>query len=91
MPKPNRVLIGLGALCLGACATSPPKSAVTQPAAAPLSAGCVNDTATRLPVGPDGCAGFGRTYTHQEISTTGATDAAQALRQLSPSLTITGQ
>jgi hypothetical protein len=79
-------------LPLAACTTpsatrEPTKSASLAPAPTP---GCVPDTATRIPVKEGDCAGFGRTYTQQDIQRTGATDAAQALRLLDPSLTVHG-
>ncbi len=52
--------------------------------------GCVPDTASRIPVNEHGCAGFGRTYTREDIERTGATDAAQALRLLDPALQVHG-
>jgi hypothetical protein len=77
------------AFCVGACATSPP-SGTGQPAAAAKTppAGCVADTASRIPVSPRDCAGFGRAWSAQDVKSTGATDAAQALRQLDPTVTI---
>jgi hypothetical protein len=79
-------------LPLAACTTpsatrEPPKSAALAPAPTP---GCVADTATRIPVKERDCAGFGRTYTQQDIQRTGQTDTAQALRLLDPSLTVHG-
>ncbi|HEV3183036.1 MAG TPA: hypothetical protein VGY90_09485 [Steroidobacteraceae bacterium] len=38
---------------------------------------------------PSDCAGFGRTWTDQDVKSTGATDAAQALRQLDPTVVVT--
>ena len=79
-------------LALAACTTpSPtresPKSASLAPARTP---GCVPDTATRIAVKEHDCAGFGRTYTREDIERTGATDAAQALRLLDPALQVHG-
>lgn len=79
-------------LPLAACTTpsatrEPPKSAALVPAPA---AGCVADTATRIPVKKGDCAGFGSTYTQQDIQRTGQPDTAQALRLLDPSLTVHG-
>jgi hypothetical protein len=36
------------------------------------------------------CAGFGRTYTQEDIQRTGQPTTAQALRLLDPSLTVHG-
>ncbi|HUE47794.1 MAG TPA: hypothetical protein VMO54_01190 [Steroidobacteraceae bacterium] len=77
-------------LPLAACTTpsatrEPPKSAALAP-----TPGCVADTATRIAVKEADCAGFGRTYTQQDIQRTGQSDTAQALRLLDPSLTVHG-
>jgi len=79
-------------LPLAACTTpaptrEPAKTALVAPAHTP---GCVPDTATRIPVKEHDCAGFGRTYTQEDIQRTGQPDTAQALRMLDPSLTVHG-
>jgi hypothetical protein len=86
----KRLVINAGlALCVAACASSPstPRAATANQ---PLG-WCVSNTGTRIPLGPGECAAAGHTWTQKDISTTGATDAAQALRQLDPSLTVRGQ
>lgn len=86
----NKILIGGAlALCVAACASSPS----TPPAATAANppGWCVSSTGTRIPLSPGECAAAGHTWTQKQIDTTGATDAAQALRQLDPSLTIKGQ
>lgn len=91
----KRYLIGAGlSLCVAACASTPssPDAATSRAAAAAPNlppAGCVSSTATRIPVDPAECAGFGRAWTDQDIKTTGATDSGQALRLLDPSVTVT--
>jgi hypothetical protein len=92
----NKIVIGACfVLCVAACASSrsPPDTAKPAPPATANQppAGCVADTATRIPVSPRDCAAFGRTWTEQDVRSTGATDAAQALRQLDPSVTVTGR
>lgn len=91
----NKLLIGPGlALCVAACASSPstPGAATPKVAAATLPpAGCVANTATRIPLSPRECAAFGHTWTQDDIKSTGATDPGQALRLLDPSLTVSGQ
>jgi len=79
-------------LPLAACTTpsatrEPAKTALVAPARTP---GCVADTATRIPLKERDCAGFGRTYTQEDIQRTGQPDTAQALRLLDPSLTVHG-
>ena len=72
-------------LALAACATTPP---TPMPAAAqakpPL--GCVSDTATRLPVSPNECAGVGSTYTKKDLDQTGRVYLQDALRDLDPAV-----
>jgi hypothetical protein len=90
----KRILIGAClTLCVAACAASPPTSTTGKPVTAATAkvppAGCVADTATRIAVKPSDCAGFGRTWTDQDVKSTGATDAAQALRQLDPTVVVT--
>ena len=85
----KQLIGGILALCLTACATSrsAPESKLTAAKAEP-PAGCVADTATRIPVKPSDCWAFGRTWTDENVKSTGATDAAQALRQLDPTVTV---
>jgi hypothetical protein len=75
-----------------ACASSPPAAPRTSTARAASSSGsppgCVNKTATRLPTGPDQCAGFGSTHSSDAIRSTGQTQAQDALRMLDPSVTV---
>ena len=88
-------ILGIGAclvLALVACTTpsatrEPPTSALLAPA---RTRGCVPDTATRIPVTQAECAGFGRTYTQEDLLRTGAADTGQALRLLDPALTVHG-
>jgi hypothetical protein len=88
----NKVLIGAClTLCVAGCASSPsaPSAAKAAADAGSPPAGCVAGTATRIPVSPHDCAAFGRTWTEQDVKSTGATDAAQALRQLDPTVVVT--
>jgi hypothetical protein len=48
------------------------------------------ETATRIPVSPHDCAGIGRVWTDKDIKSTGATSAGEALRQLDPTVIVTG-
>ena len=77
------------ALSLAACSTAPvsPDKAATSNARPP--AGCVGQTATRLPVKDDStsCAGFGSTYTQQDLDRTGQYDLSRALPMLDPAIT----
>jgi len=87
----KRLLIGL-ALTLGvaACASAPPAHTAAGVSAPVPPAGCVADTATRLPVNPKDCAGFGNTFTSKDIKSTGETDVGRALSTLDPSVTTNG-
>ena len=89
----NKLLIGAGlALCVAACASKPSAPGAATSRLAPqsnvLPAGCVADTGTRIPVGPRECAGFGHTWGQQDMRSTGAVDAGQALRLLDPTVTV---
>jgi hypothetical protein len=87
--RTNLLIGGIFALCVAACATSPavPESKLTAREAEP-PAGCVADAATRIPGKPGECGAFGHTWTSQDVKTTGATDVAQALRQLDPTVIV---
>ena len=85
----NKMLLCSGLAVLSACAATPqPKPAAAAFVPPP---GCVASTATRIPNSPSECAGFGSTYTHQDIERTGEPTPGAALRLLDPSLTIHGQ
>jgi hypothetical protein len=88
----NKSLIGLClVLSLAACATSTaPSAKPTVAASATTPVGCVGSTATRLPVNPNDCAGFGSSYTKQSLDQTGQPYAGDALRMLDPSLSVHG-
>jgi hypothetical protein len=88
----NKSLIGFClALSLGACASGPPPAAKPSAAVSGTTpVGCVGSTATRLPVNPNDCAGFGSTYSKQSLDQTGQPYAGDALRMLDPSLTVHG-
>lgn len=83
--------IGACLVLLSACAGTPSKPAQTTAANARPPAGCVGQSATRLPVtNPTACAGFGNTYTRDDIDRTGYTTLGPALRMLDPSISISG-
>jgi uncharacterized lipoprotein YajG len=87
----ERVLpVACAALLLAACATPPPRQTQPLANAAKPPAGCVAQVATHLPVKDDQCAGFGATYTDKDLQNTGQTYPNQALRQLDPSVQLTG-
>ena len=82
------VLSAALALLLAACATTPSPTPATAANAAATKppAGCVGQTATRIPVKDGTCAGFGSTYTRQDIDNTGQTTAERALALMDPSV-----
>jgi hypothetical protein len=78
--------LGALALILAACTTAPVTPDKATAKARP-PAGCVGQTATRIPVKDDKtCAGFGATYTRDDIDKTGQTTLGPALRMLDPSI-----
>jgi hypothetical protein len=75
------------ALSVVACASTPsspqPRAAAAQP-----PAGCVPpSTASRLPQDPSTCAGFGNSYSKDQIDRTGQPYLNDSLRMLDPSVT----
>jgi len=76
-------------LALAACATTPP-TPMTAAAQAKPPLGCVSDTATRLPVNPNECAGVGSTYTKKDLDQTGRVYLQDALRDLDPAVRASG-
>jgi hypothetical protein len=87
----NKMLISAClTLCLAACAASPSAPQATQAAAAVESppAGCVSESATRIPTSPRDCGAYGHQWSQQDIKSTGATSAGQALRLLDPTVTV---
>jgi hypothetical protein len=88
----QRLLTGAAlALCVVACASTPSVPGADAPKTAASGklppAGCVGTTATRLPVEPRECAGFGRAYTSEDVKRTGYTEVNQALSTLDPDVT----
>lgn len=82
----SRTIIGVcAALALAACASAPPAVPTASAKKPPL--GCVSDTATRLPIPASECAGFGSTYTKEDLDRTGQVYVQDALRTLDPTIT----
>lgn len=80
--------IGACLAVLSACATTPSTPVKTETAAARMPAGCVGQTASRIPVKEGQCAGFGNTYTQQDLQNTGQVYADKALGMLDPSVRV---
>lgn len=74
-------------LTLAACATAPSTPDKATANAKPAAA-CVGQTATRLPMKDDTCAGFGNTYSQQDLNNTGQPFADKALGMLDPSVRV---
>lgn len=91
----NKLVLGAClALSLAACTSSAPKRDLANGSVFKMTEtppGCVPDTATRLPVRPGDCAGFGHVYSRQDIERTGAHTTSDMLRVADPSLVITGR
>lgn len=69
--------------------SSAPAGKLDQSAAKEMGSTCLKSTGSRIPTKPGQCVNApGVVYTHKQLQTTGKTDAAGALRNLSPSLTI---
>jgi hypothetical protein len=85
----KKLLLGIAlSACVAGCAQTPPQK-VAQAKSSPPP-GCVYPgTATRLPEPSSGCAGFGRSWSQQDLqrSGVGAFDVAQGLQQLDPTVT----
>jgi len=86
----NKLLVSAGlSLCVAACASAP-----TQPTASPAATAAAKpDPACTTYTGstrilPAQCAGLGFTHTQEDIRTSGATDAQQALLKLDPAITL---
>ncbi len=75
---------------LAACATAPSRhpSGASVAYANGVPPACVAHTGTRVTSGEAKCAGFGHSWTQDEIRRTGAIDAGQGLRMLDPSVTV---
>jgi outer membrane cobalamin receptor len=73
------------ALLLAGCSAANLKPQ-PHPASASNDGACV--TASRITSSSEPCSAAGRAYTDKDIQRTGATTAAEALRLLDPSITI---
>ena len=80
-------LSGALALLLAACATAPVSPDKATAANAKPPAGCVAQTASRIPVKDDQCVGFGSTFSKQDIDNTGQTTLDRALPMMDPAIT----
>ena len=87
--KSWRITIGVLAVTLGACASTPPDAPrkATTVARNQPSVTCVATPTGQL-APPRDCAGFGHTWTQKDIERSGAADTADALRLLDPTVTV---
>lgn len=71
-------------------ATAEGATAKTTAESTPQPANCVRDTGTRIKAADGGCLSGvpGRSYGHDELQSTGAVDAGDALRKLNTDLTV---
>ena len=76
-------------LALAACAAN---TASVKPVAATPALGqnpaCAPQSSSRIDAGPTNCPGFGRSYSSDDITRTGATTTGDALRLLDPAITV---
>jgi hypothetical protein len=85
----HKAVIGAGlSLCVAACASSPVTPAAAHPAASRAPAGCVTQTATRIPLRPGDCGAAGHVWTGDALKSTGANEPGQALYLLDPTLPV---
>ncbi len=86
--KRSFVLTAAIAMALGACATTPAPEQTKVAANDKPPVGCVGQTATRIPVKDNKtCAGFGSTFTKQDVDNTGQVNLDRALPMLDPAIT----
>jgi hypothetical protein len=74
------------ALALGACASTSGNTPAKPVAAAPPP-GCVSGTGSRISA-PGECAGFGHSYSQEDLKRTGQPIASGALGLLDPTVTV---
>jgi hypothetical protein len=79
----------LGGFIVVGCAVTPHESkpAINAPQAAVTDPTCLDGTGTRLPAKSAQCS-TGRSYSHDDITRTGATNPGEALQLLDPSVTV---
>jgi hypothetical protein len=75
-----------GLVLFGCAATS--QDVKSKPTASTMDPNCLTDTGSRVSVGKQGCRGFGRSYSKDDIDRTGSTNAGEALALMDPSITV---
>lgn len=80
----------LAATLLTGCATSPTSGPArdARPPASANVASCGPTTASRIPASAGSCRAAGRTYSGDDIDSTGKTNAADALAILDPAISV---
>jgi len=73
-------------IALGACASTSGNTPA-KPVAAAATPGCVSDTGSRIST-PGDCAGFGRSYSQEDMKRTGQTTVGGALPLLDPAISV---
>ncbi len=76
----------LAALLAGCATQGPPRSSASASAAPP--AGCVKDTGSRVAPKTGTCVNFGRSWSGDDLRSTGEADVGDALQKLDPAVTI---
>ncbi|MHB8475697.1 MAG: hypothetical protein ACYDBZ_05355 [Steroidobacteraceae bacterium] len=74
------------AACAATTAGVKPNAAVPGPVAD--NPACLNHTASRIPDSTGGCSASGRSYSSEDIQSTGSPTADEALRLLDPTVTV---
>jgi hypothetical protein len=75
-------------LVLFGCAATSQDAKSKPPASAMKDPNCLTETGNRVSLGKQGCRGFGRSYSKDDIDRTGSTNAGDALALLDPSITV---
>jgi hypothetical protein len=90
MTTHSRVAIAIAtALLLAACAaTTSNVKPSTISAAGAQNPACLSQTGSRIPGDRGDCLAFGRSYSSDDIDTTGKVNVGDALRVLDPSITV---
>jgi hypothetical protein len=85
-----RITTALAAFILVSCAAKTagvkPDAAASGPVA--RNPACLSETGTRIPGNGTNCSTVGRSYSSDDINSTGATTADGALRLLDPAITV---
>jgi hypothetical protein len=74
-------------LVVTGCATDSKRTAAS-PSDVTRNSACLTQTGNRIAAKDSNCTEFGRSYSSDDVSRTGATTAGEALRLMDPSVTV---